>query len=149
MTLTIKIDSRKQLPYQFEIPSEVGTIPIGDYSICGLENNVAVERKTLDDLISCLTAGRNRFGRELFKGRSLDYFCLVLECSLSDLVNGRYRSEMNPKSAVQSLLAFSIRYRLPIWFCESRSYAQRVTESLLCKYVKEVEKVFNHIQGGE
>ena len=138
--MKILIDTREQRPYNFENPSEVGTIPIGDYSIAGLENHIALERKELNDLIGCLTTDRDRFERELFKGRSLDYFGLVIECSLSDLVNGRYRSEMNPKSAIQSLLTFSVRYRLPVWFCESREYAQRITESLLCKYVKEIEK---------
>jgi len=138
-------DTREQIPYKFETPSEAGTVPVGDYSIAGLENHVAVERKTLDDLIGCLTTDRDRFERELFKGRSLDYFCLVIECSLSDLVNGNYRSQMGPKSAIQSLLAFSIRYRLPIWFCESRQYGQRVTESLLLKYARELEKKFELI----
>ena len=147
MTITIKIDTREQQPYEFENLSEVGTIPIGDYSICGLENHIAIERKELNDLIGCLTTDRDRFERELFKGRSLDYFGLVIECSLSDLANGHYRSQMGPKSAIQSLLAFSVRYRLPIFFAESREYGQRVTESLLVKYGREIEKKFEHIKG--
>ena len=145
MAIIIKIDSREQRPYNFENPSEVGTMPIGDYSIAGLENHIAIERKELNDLIGCLTTGRERFEKELHKSKALDYFALIIEASLSNLVNGNYRSEMNPKSAIQSLLAFSVRYRLPIWFCESRKYAQRVTENLLCKYAKEVEKKFNLI----
>jgi len=146
MQITIKIDSREQIPYKFEVPSETGTLSVGDYSIRGLEDHVAVERKTLDDLIGCLTAGRDRFERELFKGKSLEYFCLIVEASLSDLANGRFRSHMNPKSAIQSLLAFSIRYRLPIFFAESREYGQRITESLLCKYAREIEKISNKLK---
>ena len=146
MTLKIKIDTREQQPYGFENPSEVGTIPIGDYSICGLENHIAIEKKELNDLIGCLTTGRIRFEKELHKGRALDYFALIIEASLSDLANGHYRSQMGPKSAVQSLLAFSIRYRLPIFFTESREYGQRVTESLLCKYAREIERKFNEIK---
>ena len=143
--MKILIDTREQQPYEFENPSEVGTLSCGDYSIAGLENHIAIERKELNDLIGCLTTGRERFEKELHKSKALDYFALIIEASLSNLVNGNYRSEMNPKSAIQSLLAFSIRYRLPIWFCESRQYAQRITESLLCKYIKEVEKRFNLI----
>ena len=143
--MLIKVDSREQLPYEFENPSEVGTISIGDYSIVGLENHITVERKELNDLIGCLTTGRERFERELYKGKALDYFALVIEASLSDLINGRYKSEMNPKSAIQSLIAFSVRYRLPVWFCESREYGQRVTESLLVKYAKEVKKKYQSI----
>ncbi len=143
------MDSREQLSYQFKTPSEVGALACGDYSICGLENHVAVERKTIDDLIGCLTTGRERFERELHKGKALDFFALVIEGSLSDIANGRYRSQMNPKSAIQSLLTFSVRYRLPIFFCESRQYGQKVTESLLCKYVREIEKKQKLIGGVE
>ena len=145
--MKIVTDSREQLPYQFRTPSEVGALPCGDYSLAGGEHLVAVERKTIDDLIGCLTSGRERFERELHKGKALDYFALVVEASLTDLANGKYRSKMNPRSAVQSLLAFSIRYRLPIFFCESRRYGQRITESLLCKYAREIEKRWQSIQG--
>ncbi len=145
MPVAIKIDSREKQPYQCELPSELGTLPTGDYSICGLENHIAIERKELNDLIGCLTTGRDRFEKELFKGKALDYFSLVVEASLSDLANGHYRSQMEPKSAIQSLLAFSIRYRLPVWFAESREYGQRIIESLLCKYAREIERKFKEI----
>ena len=147
--MKIVTDSREQLPYSFETPSEVGALACGDYSVAGLENCVAVERKTLDDLIGCLTSGRDRFERELHRGRALDYFALVIEGSLSDLSNGNYRSKMLPKSAIQSLLAFSVRYRLPIFFCENRAYAQRVTESLLLKYAREIEKRHKLLEDAE
>jgi len=143
--MKIIVDTREQLPYKFK-DSEVGTIPIADYSACGLENYIAIERKELNDLIGCLTTGRERFEKELHKSMALDYMALVIEASLSDIVNGRYRSNMNPKSAIQSLLAFSVRYRLPIFFAENREYGQRITESLLTKYAHEVEKKFKKIQ---
>ena len=138
--MKIIIDSREQKPYQFENPTTTGALSTGDYSICGLEDCVAIERKELNDLIGCLTKGRDRFERELFRAKALDYFALIIECSLSDLINGNYRSNMNPKSAIQSLLAFSVRYRLPIFFCGNRQYGQKVTESLLTKYAREIEK---------
>ncbi len=138
--MKILIDSREQLPYKFETASETGTLPTGDYSLVGAESLIAIERKSVDDLIGCLTSGRERFERELHRGKALDYFGLVIEASLSDLSNGRYRSEMKPRAAVQSLLTFSIRYGLPLFFVENRKYGARVTESLLLKYAREVEK---------
>ena len=138
--MRIVVDSREQLPYELQTPTETRALPVGDYSLIGGEHLIAIERKTIDDLIGCLTSDRERFERELYRGKSLDYFCLVVEASLSDLVNGNYRSQMNPKSAIQSLLAFSVRYRLPVFFCESREYGQRVTESLLLKYARELEE---------
>jgi ERCC4-type nuclease len=138
--MKIIVDSREQLPYHFQTPAIRGTLATGDYSISGAENCIAIERKTLPDLISCLCDGRERFEKELYRGKSLDYFAIVIECSLSDLVNGSYRSRMTPKSAIQSLMVFSVRYHLPIFFVENRNYGARVTESLLLKYAKEVEK---------
>ena len=136
----ILVDTREQLPYRFQTESETGTLPTGDYSLVGAEHLISIERKNVDDLIGCLTSGRERFERELHRGRALDYFALVIEASLSDLSNGKYRSEMKPKAAVQSLLTFSVRYNLPVFFVENRRYGARVTESLLLKYAREVEK---------
>jgi len=95
---------------------------------------------SFDDLVGYLTQGRDRFKRELFKGRALNYLALVIEGNLSDLAEGHYHSQALPKAIIQSRLAFSIRYRLPMFFCESRKYAERVTESLLCKFAREIEK---------
>lgn len=143
--ITIITDSGEQRPYSFGYPMETGTLRVGDYSIRGLEDHIAIERKAIDDLIGCLTKGRDRFERELHQGRALNYFALVIEASLGDLANGKYKSRMLPKSAVQSLLAFSIRYSLPIFFCENRGYGQRVTESLLIKFVEEIEKTLKKL----
>lgn len=112
----------------------------GDYSILGFEDRVSIERKEKNDMIGCLTTGRDRFERELVRGMELDYFALVIEASLTDLATGNYRSRMNPKSAVQSLVAFSIRYKLPIFFCDNRKFGSRITESLLQKFAVEVER---------
>ena len=132
----IIIDSNEQLPYKFRAPSIRAKLPTGDYSIEGFEDKIAIERKEINDLIGCLTGGRDRFERELARGVAMDYFAVVVECSFSDIVSGNYRSKMLPKSAVQSLVSFSVKYRLPIFFCENRIYAQRFTESLLLKFFK-------------
>ena len=138
--MKIIVDNREQLPYRFQTPAIKGTLDTGDYSILGAENCIAIERKTLPDIIACLCNGRERFERELHRGRALDYFAIVIEATLTDIVNGNYRSQMTPKSAIQSLMAFSIRYRLPIFFVENRKYGARITESLLLKYAREMEK---------
>lgn len=139
------IDTREQRPYRFKAPSKVGTIPVGDYTLAGLKDYISIERKTIDDLMKCLTKDRRRFERELSKAQALDYFALVIEASLSDIVQGRYRSKMTPKSVIQTLVAFSIRYRLPIFFAGDRHAGRMLTESLLCKYVREIETASNEL----
>ena len=141
--MEIIIDSREQKPYSFENETIAGALMTGDYSIDGLQDHIAIERKELNDLISCLSKGRDRFERELQRGKGLDYFCLIIEASLQDIAQGAYKSQMAPRAAIQSLMAFSVRYRLPIFFCGNREYGQRITESLLQKYCREIEKKYN------
>ena len=47
---------------------------------------------------------------------------------------------MNPKAAVQSLLTFSVRYKVPVFFAGSRENGAEITESLLQKFAREMEK---------
>ncbi len=138
--MIITIDTREQQPYEFQTESERAALPTGDYSLRGGENLIAIERKTVDDLIGCLTVGRNRFEKELHRGRALEYFAIVIETSFSDFAGGVYRSNMNPKAAVQSLLTFSVRYKVPVFFAGNRDSGAIITESLLQKFAREQEK---------
>lgn len=141
LTKMILIDSREKEPYKFKEPSRRASLETGDYSLSGSSGAMAIERKSINDLVQSLCHDRERFEAELARSRDMEYFALVIEGSLTDMSKGRYRSQMQPKAVVQSLLAFSIRYRLPIFFCENRKYGQRITESLLLKYAREKEFV--------
>ena len=141
--LIFVVDSREQTPYEFlGRRVEVSALPVGDYSIKGLEGEIAIERKGAD-LIQSICQDRDRFERELARSRALTYFALVCECTLADLANGSYRSRMNPKSAIQTLLTFSVRYGIPIFFVENRFYGNRIIESLLEKYAREYFRKFH------
>ena len=62
---TIVIDTREQHPLTFNLPTEVGCLDTGDYSVKHLAHMIAVERKHLDDLLACCGRERARFKREL------------------------------------------------------------------------------------
>ena len=51
--LIVAIDTREQKPYRFP-RSEVKTLASGDYSVVGLEDRIAIERKTKEDAYSSL-----------------------------------------------------------------------------------------------
>ena len=147
--MRIAIDTREQLPYVFDCETELKTLKTGDYSLVGGEHLISIERKSADDLVGSLTAGRERFEKELHRGMALQYFALVVESSLMNLSNGHYRSLMKPKAAIQSLVTFSIRYSLPIFFAENRDYGARITESLLMKFAREMKTRSERIAGGK
>lgn len=144
--MLIVVDSREQAPFLFagnkyrEVETEVGALPTGDYSLPGFEDRVAVERKSLDDLVGCLmNSNRDRFERELFRATPYSLFCVVVEASMQDIRNHQYQSLMKPKAVLQSLAAFQVRYRVPFAFCGGRAGAEYWTYSLLSKYLRDIE----------
>ena len=136
-------DSREQAPYAFNAPRyagtivEVGTLQTGDYSLAGLTDRIALERKSLSDLCGTLAAGRQRFQRECERGRGLQYFGLIIEASMDDVRRHNYRSQMTPQSLLQTLAAWSIRYGLHVHWCGSREGGEYMVHSLLGKFLKE------------
>ena len=64
MDQVIIIDTREQLPFEFEM-SETKTLNIGDYSIAGFEDNIAIERKSITDAVGSVLGGMKRFLREI------------------------------------------------------------------------------------
>lgn len=140
--MRVIVDSREQVPFAFSGPRyegvtvEVGTLTVGDYSLAGLTDKVAVERKSLPDLVACLGRERERFERELQRGAALDAFAVVVEASWADLAGGKYRSKLQPHASCQSVLAFAGRYRLPFLFAGSRAAAEYVAWGFLRQYLE-------------
>jgi len=149
--IRIVIDSREQEPFPFDgYDAEVapGTLQAGDYSLVGLEDMVAVERKSLPDLVACLGRERERFERELERLRAMESILLVVESPITDLATGQYRSKLNPKAALESVFAFMSRYRLPFYFAQDRRGAERATFSFLRHYWRTVERRYRAVVGG-
>ncbi len=121
----------------------MGTLQYGDYSICGLEHLIAIERKSLPDLLSSLTAGRDRFETELKRARSLHRFYVIIECSPSDLLVDSFGklSRVHPKSIWGTVMSWHSRY-CPFLFGQDRKTAARLAEAILVAYAKGVVKSF-------
>jgi len=85
---TLIIDSMEQRPYSFRpfrkwfSRIERRKLPAGDYSIGGLEDRVAVERKSLQDLFNCCSPyhSREAFVRACERLSKLDFAALVIGC---------------------------------------------------------------------
>lgn len=140
--MKIIVDNREQRPFSFRgapydgVTVEAGALAVGDYSLAGLTDKVAVERKELADLVACLGRERDRFERELARGAALDAFAVAVEASWADLASGNYRSRINPHAACQSVLAFAGRYRVPFLFAGSRAAAEYMTWGFLRQYLE-------------
>lgn len=139
--MRILTDTREQKPYTFQkygAKIETTALAVGDYSIPGFQTRISIERKSLNDLIGCLTGtGRERFERELARARSFERFAVIIESDIKDVSEGRYTSNMKPHAALQSITAFYIRYGIPFLFCGDRIGAEYMTYSILQKYIYE------------
>jgi hypothetical protein len=149
--MKIIVDSREQAPFTFAHEKyagtlvEAGTLDTGDYSLAGLTDRVAVERKSLPDLVGCLGRERERFEREMQRAAALDAFAVVVECSWGELAGGHYRSQLNAHAACQSVLAFACRHRIPFLFAGSRAGAEYVCWGFLRQYLESARKRWGSI----
>jgi DNA excision repair protein ERCC-4 len=147
--ITVVTDSREQLPYIFD-PAKVATIrkalPAGDYSLVGLEDRVAVERKTLADFVTTVIRGRKRFHRELQKLSFYDAACVVVECNFRDLVDGRYRSDAHPHALIATVASIVVDFGVPVYFCSDRQAACRFVEEYLTRFHRRIARCQEKLQ---
>jgi ERCC4-type nuclease len=108
----------------------------GDYSVEGMEHLISLERKSLSDLLFCIGGDRERFERELQRLSQMRYPAIVVEASLAEALRGTRYTDLHPSQILGSLVSWSIKLRIPIWFCDNRDLAQTVTARLLSKAAK-------------
>ena len=117
------IDTREQLPLELPLRSITETLPTGDYSVSGFEDLICCERKSLPDLIGCMTSGRKRFERELQRMKAYDARCVVVEAHWQQLRNGEYRSRITPEAATHSIVSWISAFAVPFLFVGDRTAA--------------------------
>lgn len=121
-------------------PWERAKLDAGDYA-CTYEGPegtrvqlpACVERKmNLDELVSCFTAGRERFEREFLRAVSSGtrMHLLVENGSWDQVLAGDYRSRISPAALSASMLAWSRRYDFPIYFCRPENTGQMIYKIL-------------------
>jgi ERCC4-type nuclease len=148
--LKIVVDSREQAPFDFspypDVEVAVGTLQAGDYSLYGFAAEIAVERKSIDDLIGCLTHDRERFKRELDRLRGYSSAMIVVEAPFNAIRCGMYRSRMNPDAAVQSIFSWMQRYKIPFFFADNRADGAFATASFLRHFCRHETERYKRLQ---
>lgn len=126
------IDTREQLALELPslAPPVFTTLATGDYSVIGLTNVIAVERKSLDDLLGCIGQERERFEREVQRLLAYPVRCLVIESGWMALERGEWRSQVTPQAAVGSCLGW-IAAGLPVLMAYDHTRAGKYVARLL------------------
>ena len=145
----VAVDQREQLPYSFEglladasqshrplvVVCENHHLETGDYSIVGMSDLVAIERKSLADLYTTLGQGRDRFEAEHQRLAGMSFAAVVIEATLEDTIRRPPdRSKLNPKTVYRTALSWPVRYGVHWMFCGSRRLAEVTTFRLLQQF---------------
>lgn len=130
--ITAIVDTREQAPLNLTpLAVEIGTLPTGDYSIRGMEHLVAIERKSLPDLLGCIGRDRDRFDREVQRLLAYPTRALVVEATWAQIEMGSWtNSRIKPAAAIGSLLGW-IEMGLPVILAGDHERAGRYVARLL------------------
>ena len=122
--MEIIIDTREQKPLEFTVPTIRECLPCGDYRAKfsdGSLSEVVFERKSINDLYGTLSAGYERFKKEL--GRASEagiHVIIIVERSLRRVLRGCNNSQRTPISIVYQLFTIRIRYGIETVFSQDR-----------------------------
>ncbi len=138
---TLIVDNMEQRPYSFRrfrkwfAAIERKKLSSGDYSIAGLEDRVAVERKSLQDLYNCCSpyGSREAFVRTCERMSKLDFAAIVIEGSITKILRSTEYSSMHPNAVFGTIQALAVCWGIQPWFAPSRSLAEEITACLLHK----------------
>ena len=145
----VVIDQREQAPWSFNglaasskadetivVRTVTAHLKTGDYSIQGLETQIAIERKSKPDAYGTFGAGRQRFEAELERLNAMKFAAVVIEDDWRGLLFRPPReTKMRPWSVVQSILAWEQRYPNVHWHClPTRELAQQVAFDILRRF---------------
>ena len=132
------VDTREQIPLSFRrfkgwfSGIEMRALPLGDYSVAGMEDSCVVERKDLTDLIHSFTGNRSLFIKRLRRLSELPHSLLVITAPLSQIKSAYpYASRGSPNRVTQSLIAVLAGLRLPFVCTETHELGEEIVASYL------------------
>lgn len=132
---TILIDTREIKPLVFPgYETKIVTLRTGDYSVNGVP--VAIERKSVSDLLGCIGQSRERFEKELIRLSQIRYRAIVIEGDMEAVAAGTRFSRLTPKQIISSVLAWSIKYAIPVIFAPNRDWAAASVRTMLSHAVR-------------
>ncbi len=137
---TVVIDSSEHMGYTFGRFTNwfSGTVrkrlPVGDYTLLGMEKEITIERKTLPDLVNSIIQERSNFIERCERLSSFKKKCFVIEGTMSSLKTPYTESQAHPNAVLGSIIAAQERWDVPVYFLDNFVLAEEFVASMLSKY---------------
>lgn len=134
---TLVIDTREKDPFSFSRFArwferiEHRALPLGDYSVAGLEDSCIVERKSLGDLVHSFTTDRGVFIARLRRMSRAANRLLLVTSPLSDVKSRYPHSPADPNRILQSLIATLVGLNVPFLCADTHQLGAEITASYL------------------
>jgi ERCC4-type nuclease len=148
---TIIKDTREQEGYTFEPSSSryhkcngmvTRKLDTGDYSLEGLEDKVCIERKaSVVEFANNIGHDSVRFGKEIERIKEFPHRFIILEFSLSDLMNFPEGSsipeddwdklKVTNKFMLKKIMEYQMYDNIHVMFCDSKKNAKWTVLSIL------------------
>lgn len=122
------VDSREKRPYSLS-GAIVRKLDVGDYSVEGFEEIASVERKSFEDLYSCLTVKQVGFRKQLAHLSKLKHKLLILDTTASALMLGNVFSPVPGPEALSRLVRLTVKAKVP--FCFADRHGADITSAFL------------------
>jgi ERCC4-type nuclease len=134
---TLLVDTREQHPFNFSCFQgwfagvEKKALPLGDYSVAGLEDACVVERKDLSDLVHSCTADRIAFVKRLKLMAMYPHRLLVVTSTLSQVKSPYLHTSVDPNRTTQFLIAVLAGLQVPFICSETHELGEEFVGSYL------------------
>jgi len=127
---TVLVDTREKdpLPLRENHPNWIEaerreTLKTGDYSIEGMEGLLALERKSLADLVACTVTYRKRFLAACARLSGFPWKAILVEATFEDIRAGIERfdipSDVHPNAICGTLDAIEAKFGIPIIYAST------------------------------
>lgn len=141
-------DTREQAPFHFlnidpwsVVPIHHAALATGDYSLRGFESDLTIERKSIPDFLSSITAERERFEREFERMSRLKFSAVVVEGELSEVLeHSRAKTRIRTDSILGTIDSWRLRYGVHWVFCMGRRHAEINTLTILYQFWRNAQK---------
>lgn len=137
---TIIQDSQEQIPFQFPWPTITHPLRTGDYTICGLEGQLCIERKSALDMVKTLLTRWRAFQRQLSRMMQIasspdapggtGAAIIICEGTLPAVLD-HCRSPSQRHRVVQRVAEICCQWRTPVVFAGTYSLANTLAGVVL------------------
>lgn len=143
---TIIIDTREQKPWEFSNHATANhKLDTGDYSIQGLENILAIERKrNISEFANNIT--ESRFIDVVDRLSKTKYSFILFEFDMKDVMNYPIGSNIpkrlwnkiriSPAFIIKHIVDLQVEHNIKIIFCGNSTNAEKIALSLMRKIYK-------------